>query len=260
VPVQDDYCLRCAPQVLGATFDALRHARDILTLELNAATDNPLIFPPSLPHTDNQGIEAYRRALAALSAGDCRRAVVSGGNFHGAPVALVLDQCCPAVAAVGNIAERRVFHLTTGRLSNGLPRFLTPDAGVHSGMMIAQVTAASLVSENKTLCHPASADSIPTVEDAEDHVSMGAFAARKFADVVANVRWVVAIELICAAQGLKFREPAAPSEPSARLLVELAEHFQPAEKDRALDRELGPIIEGVAEAIRQRRFTVLDAD
>jgi histidine ammonia-lyase len=252
-PVQDDYCLRCAPQVIGATLDALRHARDVVTRELNAATDNPLIFPPGLPDVAGTAADAYR---AALTLADCRGAVVSGGNFHGAPVALVMDQCCPAVAAVGNIAERRVFHLTTGRLSNGLPRFLTPYAGLQSGLMIAQVTAASLVSENKTLCHPASADSIPTVEDAEDHVSMGAFAARKFAGVVDNVRVVVAIEMICAAQGIEFRSPVRPSPANRELIAALRAYCPPVTEDRPF----GPDIERVAGAIRERRFAVPKPD
>jgi histidine ammonia-lyase len=250
-PIQDDYCLRCAPQVIGASLDTLWQTRAILTRELNAATDNPLIFPPDLPHLAKLGTEDY---VNALSSEDCRRAVVSGGNFHAAPIALTLDQCCVAVAALGNIAERRIFHLTTGRLSNGLPRFLTPYFGLQSGMMIAQVTAASLVSENKTLCHPASADSIPTVEDAEDHVSMGAFAARKFAEVVKNVRWVIAIELICATQGIGFRQPARPSPMNGALLGELMKHFERVTEDRPLSLD----IERVTEAIRKRQFATLE--
>jgi histidine ammonia-lyase len=255
VPVQDDYCLRCAPQVIGAALDTFRHARAVVARELNAATDNPLIFPPDLPHVADQDPDAYR---AALSSEDCRRAVLSGGNFHGAPIALVMDQSCPAVASIGNIAERRIFHLTTGRLSNGLPRFLTPYAGLQSGLMIAQVTAASLVSENKTLSHPASVDSIPTVEDAEDHVSMGAFAARKFAEVVSNVRWVVAIELICASRGLEFRHPGRPSPANMALLEELRKHLRLKKEDG--DWPVGPEIERVAGAIRDRGFTVDEYD
>src|SRR5207302_7322452 len=130
----------------------------------------------------------------------CERAVVSGGNFHGQPVALALDQACIALAEVANISERRTFHLTSRHLSNGLPPFLIRDVGLQSGLMLAQYTAAALVSENKTLCHPASVDSIPTCEDAEDHVSMGAFAARKFAAVAGSVCNVIVVELLCGAQ------------------------------------------------------------
>jgi histidine ammonia-lyase len=245
-PVQDDYSLRCTPQVLGAALDTLEHVRSILTRELNAATDNPLIFPPDMPQAS---IEEYRRAL---SIEECKRAVISGGNFHGAPIALALDQACIALANVGNIAERRIFHLTTGRLSNGLPRSLTPEAGLQSGLMITQVTAASLVSENKTLCHPASVDSIPTVEDAEDHVSMGAFAARKFAEVVNNVRWIIAIELLCAAQGIEFREPARPSPANAALLREVRTLCPFIEEDRPL----GTDIEYLAARMRERGFAL----
>jgi histidine ammonia-lyase len=252
LPVQDDYSLRCTPQVIGAALDTLKHVRGIIARELNAATDNPLIFPPELPHLTTQDVDEYRRALSVV---DCKRAVVSGGNFHGAPIALAMDQACIALAAVGNIAERRVFHLTTGRLSNGLPRSLTPEAGLQSGLMIAQVTAASLVSENKTLCHPASADSIPTVEDAEDHVSMGAFAARKFVEVVKNVRWIIAIELICAAQGVEFRQPAQPSLANAALLREVRVVCPFIEEDRPL----GVDIENLAAKIRERGFPLFNS-
>jgi histidine ammonia-lyase len=253
LPVQDDYCFRCAPQVMGAALDTFRHVRSVLTRELNAATDNPLIFPPAPGGPGGEDLEAYR---AGLTVEDCRLAVVSGGNFHGEPVALALDQACLAVAALGSISERRTFHLTTGHLSNGLPRLLAPQAelaGLQSGMMIAQVTAASLVSENKTLCHPASADSIPTVEDAEDHVSMGAFAARKFAEVVRNVTWVVAIELICAAQGVGYRRPARPSRANRALFGEVRRYCEEL-KD---DRPLGPDIEAVARAVCRREFQAL---
>jgi hypothetical protein len=251
LPVQDDYSLRCAPQVIGAALDALAHAQGIVENELNAATDNPLIFPPEVKGVAKEDVEEYRKQL---SLGDCKRAVLSGGNFHGEPIALAMDSSAIALHAIGSIAERRVFHLTTGRLSNGLPRFLTPHAGLQSGLMIAQVTAASLVSENKTLCHPASADSIPTVEDAEDHVSMGAFAARKFAEVVDNVTLVVAIELICAAQGVGYRHPARPSELNQKLLAAIRRICEKMD----VDRPFGPDIERIAQAIRRREIPLVD--
>ncbi|HXF82607.1 MAG TPA: histidine ammonia-lyase, partial [bacterium] len=169
--VQDAYALRCIPQVHGAARDALAYVRSTLETELNAATDNPLVFP------------------------DTGR-VLSGGNFHGQPVALALDVLAVAVSALASIAERRIERLVNPHLS-GLPAFLTPDGGVHSGLMLAQYAAAALVSENKVLAHPASVDSIPTSANQEDHVSMGSTAARKALTVVGHVQQVVGIELVC---------------------------------------------------------------
>src|SRR5437879_1316160 len=176
--VQDAYSLRCMPQVHGAVRQALAHLREVLTIEINSATDNPLLFP-------EEGL------------------VVSGGNFHGEPLALVLDYTTIAVAELANISERRIERLVNPQLS-GLPAFLTSDGGVCSGYMLAQYTAAALVSENKVLSHPASVDSIPTSANQEDHVSMGAHAARKALDVLRNSQQVLAIELIAAAQGIDF--------------------------------------------------------
>jgi histidine ammonia-lyase len=201
-----------------------------------------LIFPPA---RDGLEPEQYARSLTV---GECMRAVVSGGNFHGEPIAVALDQACIALAEVGGISERRTFHLVSSNLSNGLPRFLISDVGLQSGLMITQYTAAALVSENKTLCHPASVDSIPTCEDAEDHVSMGAYAARKFAEVTSNVSRILAIELICAAQGVDLRKPALPS-PANQQLVTAIRQVCPL---LTTDRPMGPDIEAVALLIRNR--------
>jgi histidine ammonia-lyase len=177
--VQDAYSLRCIPQVHGATYNALEYVSSILEIEINSVNDNPLLFP-----------EENR--------------VLSGGNFHGQPVAQAMDFLAIAIAELGSIAERRVERLVNPALS-GLPPFLTKEGGLNSGMMIAQYTAASLVSENKVLCHPASVDSIPSSANQEDHVSMGTTAARKARQVVDNVTRVIGIELLLAGQAIDFR-------------------------------------------------------
>jgi histidine ammonia-lyase len=176
--VQDAYSLRCMPQVHGATRQAVAHAREVFEIEINSATDNPLIFEDE---------------------------ILNSGNFHGQPLAIVLDYLAVAVAELANISERRLERLVNPTLSNGLPAFLTKYGGLNSGYMIAQYTAAALVSENKCLAHPASVDSIPTSANQEDHVSMGATAGRKAFAILKNVQKVLAIELLCAAQGLDFR-------------------------------------------------------
>ncbi|MBX9939167.1 MAG: histidine ammonia-lyase [Candidatus Obscuribacterales bacterium] len=176
--VQDAYSLRCMPQVHGASRQAFKHAREVLSIEINSATDNPLVF-----------------------AG----AVISGGNFHGQPLALAMDYVGIALAELANISERRAERLVNPALSNGLPGFLTLEGGLNSGYMIAQYTAAALVSENKVLAHPASVDSIPTSANQEDHVSMGTIAARKAKTILDNVRRVLAIELLIACQALDLR-------------------------------------------------------
>jgi histidine ammonia-lyase len=185
--VQDPYSLRCMPQVHGASRDALTYARIVLEREANSSTDNPLVFAD----------------------GD----MVSGGNFHGQPIAITLDFAAIAVAELANISERRVEQLVNPHLSSGLPPFLAPDSGLHSGFMIAQVSAAALVSENKILCHPASVDSIPSSAGREDHVSMGAHAALKLVQIHDQVRTVLAIELLCAAQGIDLRRPLITTAP-----------------------------------------------
>ncbi|MBK7538624.1 MAG: histidine ammonia-lyase [Myxococcales bacterium] len=180
--VQDPYSLRCMPQVHGASRDVLDFARAVLEREAGSSTDNPLVFAD-------------------------RGEMISGGNFHGQPVALALDAAAIAVAELANISERRVEQLVNPHLSSGLPPFLAPDSGLHSGFMIAQVTAAALVSENKVLAHPASVDSIPSSAGREDHVSMGATSALKLSMIHDQVRTVLSIELLCAAQGIDLRRP-----------------------------------------------------
>ncbi|MBU8847933.1 MAG: histidine ammonia-lyase [Desulfobacterales bacterium] len=174
--VQDAYTLRCSPQVHGASWDTFHYVDKVVKVEMNSSTENPLIFTES---------EEF----------------LSGGNFHGQPLALACDFLSIAIAELANISERRIERLVNPQLS-GLPAFLVEDGGLNSGFMIAQYVAASLVSENKVLAHPASVDSIPTSANKEDHVSMGAFAARKCRDIVANTEEVIAIELLCAAQGI----------------------------------------------------------
>lgn len=182
--VQDAYSLRCIPQVHGASKDALRRTLETLNIEMNSATDNPLIFPDT---------------------GE----VISGGNFHGQPVALVMDYMKTALAEIGSISERRINRMLDTHLSD-LPPFLTAYPGVDSGLMITQYTAAALVSENKVLAHPACVDSIPTSANQEDHVSMGTIAARQAREILENVRHIVAIEMLVAAQGLDFLQPLEP--------------------------------------------------
>jgi histidine ammonia-lyase len=179
--VQDPYSLRCQPQVMGACLDQMRHSADVLLIEANAVSDNPLIFPDT---------------------GE----VLSGGNFHAEPVAFAADNLALAAAEIGALAERRIALLIDSTLS-GLPPFLVRDGGVNSGFMIAHVTAAALASENKTLAHPASVDSLPTSANQEDHVSMATFAARKLGDIAENTANILSIELLAAAQGVDLRAP-----------------------------------------------------
>ena len=180
--VQDPYSLRCVPQVHGASRDALRYSCSVVEREINSATDNPLVFPN----------------------GD----IISGGNFHGQPLALALDFAAIALAELAGISERRTYLLLDG--TNGLPSLLMKDTGINSGFMIPQYTSAALVSENKVLCHPASVDSIPTSLGQEDHQSMGSVSALKLHQVYSNVRNVLAIELLTASQALDFRKPLRP--------------------------------------------------
>jgi len=210
--VQDPYSLRCMPQVHGATRDALGWARVVLERETIAATDNPLVFA-----TEDGGGE-----------------IVSGGNFHGQPLAIALDTAAIAIAELANLSERRIEQLVNPALSSGLPPFLAPRTGLDSGFMMAQVTAAALVSENKVLCHPASVDSIPSSAGKEDHVSMGSICARKAAQVVTHVRNVLAIEALVAAQGLDLREPLAPGRGVRAAHSALRAHVTTLTEDRPL--------------------------
>jgi histidine ammonia-lyase len=219
--VQDAYSLRCAPQVHGASRDLIEYAERTIAVELNAATDNPLVF---------------------ADAGE----LVSNGNFHGQPVAFALDALAMALAELANISERRVERLTNPSLSDGLPAFLTPDGGLNSGFMIPQYVAASLVSENKVLAHPASVDSIPTSAGQEDHVSMGNAAALKCLQVLDNVERTLAIELLAATQGVEFLAPLEPGRGTRTLHDAVREHSAPLVEDRPL----APDIERVADAIR----------
>ena len=218
--VQDPYSLRCMPQVHGATRDMLGYARTVLEREAGSSTDNPLVFA-------DEG------------------EMISGGNFHGQPVALALDAAAIAVAELANISERRIEQLVNPHLSSGLPPFLAPDSGLNSGFMIAQVSAAALVSENKVLAHPASVDSIPSSAGREDHVSMGATAALKLATIHDHVRTVLAIELLCAAQGIDLRRPLTTTGPLEAVHAAIRKHVPPM----MVDRPLAPDIEAVRSLI-----------
>jgi len=236
--VQDPYSLRCTPQVHGASRDALAYARAVLEVEINSATDNPLVFPDGADVDPN-----------AVATGGGR--VISGGNFHGQPVAIAMDFAGLAIAELGSISERRTALLIDGRLS-GLPAFLADEPGLNSGLMLYQYAAASLVSENKVLVHPASADSIPTSANQEDHVSMGSIAARQAAEILRNVEHVLALELLCAGQGLDFRlrsgaEPGIGVAEAHRRLRERVDHV-------ADDRDPGPDIRAALDLVRSGVF------
>lgn len=210
--VQDPYSIRCQPQVMGACLDVLRHVCTVLKTEANAVTDNPLVFAES-------------------------NEVLSGGNFHAEPVALAADYLALAIAEIGSLSERRIALLIDTNLS-GLPAFLVKEGGLNSGFMMAQVTAAALTSENKTLAHPASVDSIPTSANQEDHVSMATFAARRLHDMLDNVCLTVAIELLAAAQGIEFHRPQKSSPNIETIIVALREISPAFTKDRSLSSDI----------------------
>ena len=210
--VQDPYSLRCIPQVHGACRQTIRHAEEVLDIELNSVTDNPLVFADT---------------------GD----VISGGNFHGEALALMMDYLAMGMSEICNIAERRVEKMMNPSFSD-LPAFLTKNSGLNSGLMIAHVTMAALASENKYLCHPASVDSIPTSTDKEDHVSMGVTSGRKLHEVINNVQHGLAIELLCNTQGLEFLRPARTSEALEKVVTLVRKHVMPIEEDRIFHKDI----------------------
>ncbi|MGL5572017.1 histidine ammonia-lyase, partial [Cetobacterium sp.] len=223
--VQDPYALRCTPQVHGASKDALNYIRDKVEIEMNAVTDNPIIFP-----IENE--------------------VLSGGNFHGQPMALPFDFLGIALAEMANISERRLERLVNPSLNNGLPAFLVENGGVNSGFMIVQYSAASLVSENKVLAHPASVDSIPSSANQEDHVSMGTIAARKANEILGNVRKVIAMEILAACQGIDLRDVkrlGKGTNEAHTLVREIVEYY---DKDRVMYID----IEKVEELIKTNKI------
>jgi len=213
--VQDPYSLRCIPQVHGASRDTLAFVRQVLEREINSVTDNPLVFPQS-------------------------KKILSGGNFHGQIVAIAMDTLSIAVAELASISEQRIEKLINPALSD-LPAFLTKQGGLNSGFMIVQVAAASIVSENKTLCHPASVDSIPTSADKEDHVSMGAWAARKAARVVTNARRVLAMELIAGAQGIDLLRPLRSSRAIEKVHTLIRKRVARLDQDRTFHEDFTSI-------------------
>ena len=225
--VQDPYCIRCQPQVTGAAQDLLRYAAKTLEIEANAATDNPLVLTES-------------------------GKVVSGGNFHAEPVAFAADQIALAISEIGAIAQRRVALMVDPTLSHDLPAFLTPNPGLNSGMMIAEVTSAALMSENKHLANPCSTDSTPTSANQEDHVSMAAHAAMRLSRMNNNFSHIIAIEAMCAAQGIEFRAPLETS-PILQRVMQVIRSKVPALKD---DRHLSAEIEALSELVRSGAFSL----
>ena len=222
--VQDPYCLRCQPQVMGACLDQMRYATQVLMREANAVTDNPLVF------ADDETL-------------------LSGGNFHAEPVALACDALAVAIAEIGAITERRIAMLVD-TVASRLPAFLTPEPGLNSGFMIVHVTAAALASENKSLAHPASVDSLPTSANQEDHVSMATFAARRLQPMLRNTEYIVAIELLAAAQGIEFLRPLK----SSAVLEGVLQLVRKASPAMMHDRSLAPDMERVHQLVAGGRI------
>ena len=218
--VQDPYCLRCAPQVIGACLDQLRYAGTVLQIEANAATDNPLV----------------------LSDGN----IVSGGNFHAEPVALVADNAAIAISEIGCISQRRIALLVDPALSFGLPAFLAPDPGLKSGLMIAEVTSAALMSENKALSNPRSVDSTPTSANQEDHVSMACHGARRLLEMNDNLAGIIGIEAMAAAQGIELRAPLRTSDKLSAIVRDIREVCPSLTEDRMVSRDIETLAKFVA--------------
>jgi histidine ammonia-lyase len=230
--VQDAYCLRCMPQVHGAVRDALEHVRGVLNIESGSATDNPLVFPEPTSESPNHG------------------AVLSGGNFHGAPLAYAFDYAAIVMTNLASITERRIDRLLNMDINEGLPAFLSPDPGLSSGFLIAQIVAAALINECQVLSHPSSTGSIPTDGGKEDHVSMGMTGALKLRQIVEHAERILAIELMCAAQGLEFRRPLRASREVERAHAAVRAVVPKLEQDRVLS----PEIEALAAAVRNGAF------
>jgi len=230
--VQDAYCLRCMPQVHGAVRDVMAHVAGVLEIEAGSATDNPLVF-------SEVSLDLPKRG-----------AVLSGGNFHGAPLAYAFDYAAIALTDLTSITERRIDRLLNPDINEGLPAFLSPDPGLSSGFMIAQIVAAALINECQVLSHPASTGSIPTDGGKEDHVSMGMTGAVKLRQIVENAERVVGIELMCAAQGLEFRRPLKASREVERAHAAVRAVVPRLEQDRIL----APNIDALAAAVRGGAF------
>jgi len=216
--VQDAYSIRCIPQVHGAIKDTFRHVKSVIETEINSVTDNPLVFPDE-------------------------EEVISGGNFHGEPLALVSDFMAIALSELANISERRIEYLLDSSTNDGLPAFLIEKGGLNSGYMMAQVTAAALVSENKVLSHPSSVDSIPTSANKEDHVSMGTYAARKLNEVTYNVKFVLAIEMLCSIQGLDLNLPLKPAKAIQKVYDFIREKIPYMKEDRNIHLDINKMNE-----------------
>ncbi|HEY6936248.1 MAG TPA: histidine ammonia-lyase, partial [Terriglobales bacterium] len=230
--VQDAYSLRCMPQVHGAVRDTLAHCRRVLETEINSAVDNPLVFAPAHRPGQKDGVGEGN--------------ILSGGNFHGEPVAFALDFLGIALTSLAGISERRLERLVNPALNEGLPPFLAPGAGLNSGFMMAQVTAAALASENKVLAHPASVDSITTSGNKEDYVSMGMAASLKLRQIVANTRHVLAIEAMAAAQGIDFLAPLKTSKRLQAAHAAIRSVSPPIEHDRVLADDFARISDLIA--------------